>query len=301
MRRLISLRIAKMTANAMAVAALCLAIIPPPGRSQDKATQSKVAELIKQLDADDFQAREDAERALIALGEQALAAVSEAAKSDSIEVKQRAMKILAEIRHTRTGLVYVGNIKQADLQGVVTAEVSADGKFVYAAAWKVNAVTVFRRNESTGALSHVQTVAGPENLGGGICLRQSPDGSLGVAVAFQSKTVVLYERDAKEGTLRELEVVRSDPGAGLILKWPIDAAFSPDSKFVYVLDDQSATVVVFQVLEGKRLKFVESFAGQDECFAGARGISISQDGKTMYVASHRSATLSVLDREVATG
>jgi len=290
--------------GAAALLTLCLLVVARARGQESKEeteTAAKVAELIQQLDADDFQAREDAEKALIALGEPALAAAREATKSDSAEVKQRALKIVAEIRRTRMGLVYVGNIKQPELAGAVTAETSADGKFVYAAAWKANAITVFRRNEATGALSSVQSLVDAENLGGGICLRQSPDGSLGVAAAFRSRTVVLYERNKSEGTLELRHVVRDDPDAGLALKWPIDAAFSPDSKFVYVLDDQAATVVVFAVTDRKRLKFVEAFTGQEECFSGARGILISKDGKTLYVSAHRSATLSVLDREEATG
>jgi 6-phosphogluconolactonase (cycloisomerase 2 family) len=288
-----------------AVALLLICVVhSPPARGQDSqenATAAKVAELIKLLDADDFQAREDAEKALIALGESALAAAKAATNSDSAEVKERAQKIVTEIRRTRTGLVYVGNIKTPELLGIVTAEASDDGKFLYAAAWKANAVSVFRRDEASGALSHVQSVVDAEDLGGGVGLRLSPDGALAAAVSFRSKTVALFARDAKEGTLRQLEVVRDDADAGLAMKWPIDAAFSPDSKFVYVLDDQAATVVVFQVIEGKSLKFVAAFAGQEQCFNGARGIAISKDGKSVYVAAHRSGMLSVLDRDAATG
>ncbi len=292
------------TLGALAAAALWLLLLPTASSGQepkpDAATAEQIAELIRQLDADDFQVREDAEQALIALGEPALAAASEAAKSDSAEVKQRALKIVAEIRRTRIGLLYVGNIKQPELSGIVTAESSADGKFVYAAAWKANAVSVFERNAASGALTHVQSLAEGENFQGAIGLRLSPDDSLAVAVAFRAKCVTLLARDPKAGTLEQLDIAHGDPAGSLTLAWPTDAVFSEDSKFIYVLDDRLATVIVFRVADNK-LVFVESFPGEEQCFAGARGIALTPDGKSLLVTSFQAGTLVVLNRDQASG
>jgi 6-phosphogluconolactonase (cycloisomerase 2 family) len=215
-------------------------------------------------------------------------------------VKQRALKIVAEIRRTRTGLAYLGNIQRPEMLGIVTAESSADGKFLYAAAWKTSAISVFQRDQATGALTHAQSLSEGENLQGAIGVRLSPDDRLAVAVAFRAKCATLLVRDPKEGTLQTLDVAYGDPAGSVTLAWPTDAVFSADSKFVYVLDDRLATIVVFRVADNK-LKFVESFPGEEQCFAGARGIALSPDGKSLYVTSFQAGTLVVLSRDQASG
>src|SRR5687767_14924272 len=59
-----------------------------------KSESPDVPALIKQLDADDFAARQDASQRLIAAGEAALPAVEKAVQSESREVATRAFDIL---------------------------------------------------------------------------------------------------------------------------------------------------------------------------------------------------------------
>jgi len=82
--------------------ALFAVVAAQDSEAPTKTTPEDVARLIKQLDADDFSAREHATEALIKLSEQVEEAVqTTAAETRSIEVKQRAQRVLAAIERER--------------------------------------------------------------------------------------------------------------------------------------------------------------------------------------------------------
>lgn len=200
-------------------------------------------------------------------------------------------------------------VPRDDLDGTVSVALSADGKFLYAASWKAATVGVFTRDVKSGKLDHKQTVADPENLGGTTTVVLSPDGKVAVATAFMSKTAVLFLRDPQSGELTRLNVAR-DGENEVSLGMSIDAAFSPDGKFLYVLDDSHpdkndanarlGAVIAFRMKDGK-LELVGEDTGKDGCYAGARGIAFHPDGKTLVVACTRAGTLVVADRDGTTG
>ncbi|MCH7800856.1 MAG: beta-propeller fold lactonase family protein [Chloroflexi bacterium] len=131
-----------------------------------------------------------------------------------------------------------------------------------------------------------------------------------VAIAFRSQTAVLYRRDPMDGKLARLDVARNGEGEVKGLQWPVDAAFSPDSRFVYVIDSggrsgadgvRTGSVTVFRISEKGKLEFIEANTGESSCFSGARGIAIHPDGKTIVVTASSAGTLVVLDRDAKTG
>jgi 6-phosphogluconolactonase (cycloisomerase 2 family) len=263
--------------------------------------QARIEKLIRQLDDDSFAAREQAERDLETIGEAAMPKLTAALKDDSAERRLRADKLLQALKRAGLGLRHLSTIKHPFLQGAVTLTLSPDGKFVYVPAFQASAVNVFRRDAATGALEQVQGFADPEQLGGVVALRLSADGKLAVASAFSAKSIALFSRDEASGELSLEAVRRHEPAGALKMEWPIDAAFSIDGKFVYAVDDRAATVLVFQVGDDKRLNLVQTFAGEDRCFDGARGVAAHPDGKTIYVNSRRPGTLAVLDRDPKAG
>lgn len=202
-------------------------------------------------------------------------------------------------------LKLVESVPREDLDAVVTPTVSADGKFLYAASWRSATVTTFRRDAEAGTLAHVRTITDRENLRGATAVSLSPDGRLAIASAFGSRTAVLLSRDAETGALSQVDVAR-DGEDGVRFRWPIDAAFSTDGRFAYVLDDRGpgeggrGSVTVFRVAED-RLAFVGIDEGRDGCYAGARGLAFHPDGKTVFIASHTAGALVVADRDPATG
>jgi hypothetical protein len=82
--------------------AVCLFTVPLLADDRPKATPEEIAKLIKQLDADEFDTREQATEALIKLGEPTEDALKKvAAETKSIEVKQRVERVLVSINRER--------------------------------------------------------------------------------------------------------------------------------------------------------------------------------------------------------
>src|SRR3954453_11493133 len=97
-----------------------LAAAPPVGPSA-----AEVARLIEQLGDDDFDTREIATARLKLAGEPALDALHKALKSDDLEVRRRARRIVAAVE----GRLYVEQLRLTGHSGwVVRVCVSADGK-----------------------------------------------------------------------------------------------------------------------------------------------------------------------------
>ena len=202
-------------------------------------------------------------------------------------------------------LKLVESVPRDELNSVVTAVVSPDGRFLYASSWRTGIVTVFARDLETGRLELKQTITDPDNLNGVTGFSLSPDGRLAIATAFSSKTVVLYSRNPENGLLARLDTARDGEG-GVRLGFPIDVAFSPDSKTVCVLDDSGlgdegkGAVSSFRINDGK-LVAAGTDEGRDGCYAGARGLAFHPDGKTLLVACNRAGTLVVANRDPASG
>lgn len=185
------------------------------------------------------------------------------------------------------------------LQGVNSVEISADGRFVYATPWELGALVVFERDARSGALKHVQTLISPA-LQGDTGIAFSPSGKHAVAACFIARSAVLLSCDPQSGKLEILHSVREGDEDVEGLTFPIDAIFSHDGRFVYVLDGNSGGIAIFK-LEKDKLQFQEFYRGEDGCLAGSRGGTLSPDGKVMYVAASRANALAVLDLNPDTG
>jgi 6-phosphogluconolactonase (cycloisomerase 2 family) len=262
--------------------------------------EARIVRLIQQLDHDSFDVREKAEAELAMIGEPALPKLTTAAKDASAERSQRAAKLLKQIRLDNVGLRFVSSVKRADLNYANSATVSPDGRFVYVSAWATSTANVFRRDTTTGALEHVQAITDRPNLYGLSALRVSPDGRFVVGACGSAQSVPLFTRDAQKGTLTVADIARGDPVKGIMLQQQSDAAFSPDSKFIYSLD-RSGAVVVFEVSEERKLKHLQTFAGEDQCLANAVGIAMLPEGTEIFVVAANASALTVAKRDATTG
>ncbi len=63
-------------------------------------------------------------------------------------------------------LKLVESVVRDDLDSVVKAVISPDGKFLYAASWKLGKLLTFRPRPEDRQARHKQTISDPENLGG---------------------------------------------------------------------------------------------------------------------------------------
>src|SRR5262245_2252650 len=77
--------------------ALALAVAVPPSRAEEKTDPAQVARLVAQLGSAEYAHREEAMRALDALGPAALEALRRAAKGDDAEVRLRAGALVRDI------------------------------------------------------------------------------------------------------------------------------------------------------------------------------------------------------------
>lgn len=199
-------------------------------------------------------------------------------------------------------LKYVTTLAAPELGGVVAVEISRDGRHAYTAAYNSKTLGLFSRDVKTGLLTRMGVIQDADWMDGMTGLRLSPDNRFLITAAFRSKASLLFSRDPKTGKLTRVDAVKhGENNSKALLDFAIDATWSPDSKYAYVIAPNSAAVNVFAITAKPSLELVEAEQGEDRCFAGARGIAVSPDGKFVYVASERADTLTVLERDPQTG
>ncbi|HSS37895.1 MAG TPA: YncE family protein [Polyangia bacterium] len=210
--------------------------------------------------------------------------------------------------------------------------VSDDGRNVYVAASRSNAITIFRRNPGSGALSQAAGVAGciaskaiegcgrAIGLGGVNSLALSPDGRNVYATARGSDAVTAFQRNPSTGALRQLPgsagcwsgLPIPGCGQGRAVVGPDVLVASPDGRNVYVGSFFGNAVAVF-AREAKGGGLTQP-AGTAGCIAAAmpgcatalalgspEGLGISPNGASLYVASSTANALLTLVRDPSTG
>lgn len=204
-------------------------------------------------------------------------------------------------------LTYVGSITSPKLDSVNSITTDAEGKFVYASSWGANTVNVYARDPLSGSLTNVQEMTSDRDLEGVTSIRLSGDQEYGASAAFRSRTAVLFKRDKATGSLRFMDVARSGEKGVQGMEWAIDVTMSNDHRFVFVADPkgpgaQSPTtrknkggIVVFEVTDKDRLKWIETNIGEEDCFDGVRGILMLPDQKTLVATTSTAGKVVVLD------
>lgn len=209
---------------------------------------------------------------------------------------------------------------------------SPDGKNVYVASSKSDAIAIFKRNPKTGALTQSQGVMGcVAAKGAGGCAPAigldgpnsvvvSPDGRNVYATSRASNTVSVFHRDGSSGALDQLPA-----GAGCISGLPVPncangralagpdvVIVSPDGKNVYVGSFFGNAVAVFN--RDRASGGLTQPGGSAGCIATAtsgcatglaleapEGMAISGNGASVYVATALSNAVVVLVRDPSTG
>jgi 6-phosphogluconolactonase (cycloisomerase 2 family) len=135
------------------------------------------------------------------------------------------------------------------LAGAFRIAVTADGKHIYVSSGRFSgdqAVTVFEKQQD-GKLqlleAHVNGEGDFSGFEGGNSIAISPDEKQVCVVASVSDRLVRFRRDPQSGKLTFIgsQVVGevAKPGAAGL-------CFSPDGKFLYVADENSSSIVVYQ-------------------------------------------------------
>jgi DNA-binding beta-propeller fold protein YncE len=223
------------------------------------------------------------------------------------------------------------------LAGAIGVAISPDGKSVYVAgAGNNDAVAVFDRNPSTGALTQKMGLAAcvSESGSSGNCVNGagldgadavvvSADGRSVYVASLDSDAVAIFDRDPMTGALTQKAGeagCASETGPSgvcadaMAIDAPQDVAVSPDGRSVYTASSVSDAVAVFD--RDPATGALTQKAGMAGCVSdtgsggacidgkalnGAVTVVVSPDGASVYVGSVNSDAVAVFDRDPATG
>ncbi|HEY1853469.1 MAG TPA: YncE family protein [Solirubrobacterales bacterium] len=211
--------------------------------------------------------------------------------------------------------------------------ISPDGRSVYVAASKGDAITVFVRNPKTGALVQPKgkagCVAAKAEHGCGLAIgligpnsvTVSPDGHYVYATSRGGSSLTSFHRNPKTGALKQLPPSSS----GCISSLPIPSciagrgmvdpdvvAVSPDGKNLYLGVFAGSGVASFArnpangaltQLEGTAgcIAVATSGCATGVGLADVEGLEVSPDGTAVYAAAAGSNAVAVLGRNAETG
>ena len=202
-----------------------------------------------------------------------------------------------------------GNITAGGLDGAVSVTVSSDGKHVYAVGYIGDAVTVFSRDATTGALTFVEAhkngVGDVDGLDGATSVTVSPDGENLYVASYANDAVATFSRNSTTGALIFVEF-HKDGVAGVDgLNGAISVTVSPDAKHVYAASQSDDAVAVFSRSSTTgALTFVEvqkeNVGGVDGLLL-AQSVKVSPDGQGVYTSGAYEGAVSVFSRNSTTG
>jgi 6-phosphogluconolactonase (cycloisomerase 2 family) len=203
----------------------------------------------------------------------------------------------------------VGGVDGLDAALAVT--VSPDGKHVYAMGEYDDAVALFDRNATTGALSFVKAyrgwLGGINGLNGATAVEISPDGKYAYATGMYDGAVAVFSRDAGTGALTYIEYKRdgTDSIDGMDGAYAIALSPEDNGKHVYIASYYDNALAVFSrdVTSGT-LAFVEFYKdglGGVDGLEGANSVMVSPDGQQVYATSQYDNAVVVFSRNATTG
>lgn len=217
-----------------------------------------------------------------------------------------------------------GCASASGLDGPNSVAVTPDGRSVYVASLKTNALLSFKRNRSTGALKKSGCIANEAipgcTLGRGLLgpdvVSVSPDGKNVYVGAFVGSTLAVLTRNTSTGAVTQpadaTGCVASVPTDGcstaLALGAPEGMAISGDGDDVYVANALTNAVGIYsrdastgaltQATDGTGCIVNSPLAGctTGEWIDGANAVAVSPDDDSVYVTSLLSNTLTTFDR-----
>ena len=195
------------------------------------------------------------------------------------------------------------------LDGANSVTVSPDGKHLYTSGSLDDAVAVFSRNSTTGSLAFVEVhkdgVGGVDGLNGARSVKVSPDGKHLYAAGKDDHAVAVFSRNATTGALTFVEIQKDGVGGVDGLRDVLSVTLSPDGKHLYAAGPSDDAVAVFSRNSTTgALTFVEvhkdGVGGVDGLFS-ASSVTVSPDGKHVYVSAIIDDAVEVFSRNSTTG
>jgi 6-phosphogluconolactonase (cycloisomerase 2 family) len=210
-------------------------------------------------------------------------------------------------RDAVTGMLAFVEVQREGVSGVESLDepfavtVSPDGGHLYAAARRGNALVVFERNPTTGALTFVEAqqdgAGGVEGLAGAVSVVASPDGLHVYVAGAADDAVAVFARNGATGALTFVEAQQNGVGGVAGLRGAFSVATSPDGAHVYATGLEDDALVVFgrdpttgelQALQVQR----DDVRGVNG-LSGAMAAGVSPDGTHVYVVGFDDAAVAV--------
>ena len=147
-------------------------------------------------------------------------------------------------RNSITGALTFIEVHKQNIDGVdgldspTSMKVSPDGKNVYVAGFVNDAIAVFSRNATTGALTFVEVIKdntnGVDGLDGPSSVAVSSDGKNVYAAGLYDHALAVFSRNSTTGKLTFVEVQKQNINGVDGLTWATSVIVSLDKKHVYV-------------------------------------------------------------------
>ncbi|MDY7095069.1 MAG: beta-propeller fold lactonase family protein [Acidobacteriota bacterium] len=211
---------------------------------------------------------------------------------------------------------FVSVVREGDVQpsgtvdgidGATAVAVSTGGERLYATGFADGSLAVFERDPVSGEISflevHRDGVLGVDGLAGASAVVVSPD-DLHVYVAGQTDNAVAVFEAVADGGLSFIQVLRNGVSGVEGLFGVSGLAVSPDGGHVYAASQFDAALAVFLRGTDGRLIFAQSLTNGVDGVAGLSGassVAVSSDNVHVYVASAFDDTLTVFERDTASG
>jgi len=184
------------------------------------------------------------------------------------------------------------------------------GKHVLVANYSGGSVAVFpvlkdgRLGEASAFVQHQGSGANKERQEGPHAhwIQTSPDNRLAAVSDLGLDELVLYRFDAAKGSLvpNDPPFVKVSPGSG-----PRHAAFHPNGKFVYVLNEMQSTVVVFSYDPSTAtLKTLQQLSTLPKDFTGQNDtaeLAVHPSGKFLYASNRGHDSIAIFSIDSVKG
>jgi 6-phosphogluconolactonase (cycloisomerase 2 family) len=185
------------------------------------------------------------------------------------------------------------------LDGARFVDVSPDGSHVYVVGEVEDAVAVFSRDGSTGALTFVEVIRTGAGLNNPTAVAVSPDGKHVYTTGESDSSVGAYARDAGTGKLTFIEGYKAANWGGTVpgLSKPYHVGVSRDGAYVFATGYNGHSVVLFERLPTGKLGHLNSVTddvGTADGLYGAYSTTIDPQGKHLYGVGSWDSAVAIL-------
>jgi 6-phosphogluconolactonase len=189
----------------------------------------------------------------------------------------------------------LSRLNQVPSRGADPAHIILDraGKYALVSNYTTGSVAVFpvlkdgRLGDATSFVQHKGSSVNPERQKGphAHATAISPDSRFAIVADLGLDQLLIYPFDAAKGTMDTIpQVVRTAPGAG-----PRHLVFSPDDRFLYVINEMQSSVVAYSYNESTgRLHELQTISTLPKSFSGdntAAEIELHPSGKFLYASN----------------